>query len=500
MPAPSMSTRVVRGLLWTGSPFVLQILITLLFYSSLKMGEMGQYEYALVIVMFLALLSSLGLGEALVQYQAITDRHFSSAFWVAILCGVAIVALVNWIAPVAMDRFDFFRVENPEQFEWIVSTLVLLVPFAAVSGIFRARLQRDLEFRSMAIAEVVGIIAFAVAAIILLPSHGIRTPVISSVVREVALCLSLWLFCRWVPRFTVDLGSLRAIMSFGLHFTGSRCVNYTNSNLARFFIFPTLGEVAMGYYSFAHRLTLLPLTRLSTVVTRVFFPTFSTVQSDEALLRRGYLQTVQSIALFTWPLVIILGVFAPQLMLAMRQLDGNDMSPALGVLRLLLLATAIKSVGAAVGSMFMAKGRADWTLYWSLFSFVVLVPSLMWGVSQGIEGIAGVIATTALLFLVLSQHFTNRLIQIGFADYLRPLTQPALVAGCTGILLWVVRSLMPGDSPAAICLSVAVASALALTVSLRLFASSLCLDLWSRLRGLKDVKATAVRGDSTLSE
>ena len=191
MSSPALSTRVIRGLFWTGSPFVLQILVGILFYVFLKPEDMGQFEYALVIVMLLGLISSLGLGEALVQDRTVTDSHFSSAFWVALSCGLAITGFVFWSTPAAVTRFSFLF-ENPVQFEWILSTLSLLVPFAAVSGIFRARLQRDLRFRAMAVSEVFGVIVFAAAAILLLPSQGIRSPVVSAVIREAGLCMSLW--------------------------------------------------------------------------------------------------------------------------------------------------------------------------------------------------------------------------------------------------------------------------------------------------------------------
>ena len=495
MSSPALSTRVIRGLFWTGSPFVLQIFVGILFYTSLETDRMGQFEYALVIVMLLGLISSLGLGEALVQHRAATDRHYSTAFWVALLCGLAITDVVFWIAPDAVRRFSFLF-ENPSLFEWILSTLSLLVPFAAVSGIFRARLQRDLRFRAMAVAEVVGVIVYAAAAILLLPSQGIRSPVLSAVIREAGLCLSLWVSCRWLPKFVLDVGAVRSLASFGLQFTGSRCVNYLNSNLARFLVFPMLGPEKMGYFAFAHRLTLLPLTRMSTIITRVFFPTFATVQEDDILLRRGYLQTVQSIALFGWPLIIFLYVFAPELIALMRQYsDGDiDMSPALIALQLLLVATALKSIGAVVGSMFMAKGRADWTLYWSLFSLAVLIPALLWGVSGGIEGVAGVIAATSLLFLVVSQLYTNRLIQLRFGEYVGVLVRPALVAGFVFAVLWAARPFLLGAAPIYVCLSAAALAITTCVVSLRLFAADLCRDLWAHIRGGTAVKAAETAG------
>ncbi len=480
MPAaPNLSTCVIRGVFWTGSPFFIQIFIGLLFYTWLPTDQMGNFEWALVIVMLLALLASLGLGEALVQNRQATDRHFSTAFWTCLIVGVGIALAVTFASPMSAR---YLAPDNVEQFSAILETLILLVPFAAVSGVFRARLQRDLRFRAMAVSEVAGIVVYAAVAIALLPSRGIMSPVISAVAREIALFLGLWFSSAWLPRLVFSAGDLREIIGFGLHFTGSRCVNYINSNMPRFIIFPVLGATANGYFNFAYRLTLLPLTRMSTVVTRVFFPTFATIQEDDARLRSGYLRTVQSIALFGWPLLGGLFVFTPEVISLVRHVKEIDMAPAQTTLRLLVLATLLKAVGTAVGSMFLAKGRANWSLYWSLFSLVVLVPALMWGVSRGVDGVAAVIAATALLFLVISQHLTNRLIQLRFSSYLAALVRPALVAAFVFGLLWLAKPLLPPE-PVAVALVAALSVLVSYALALRLFAAQLCRELWATVRG-----------------
>ncbi len=152
-------------------------------------------------------------------------------------------------------------------------------------------------------------------------------------------------------------------------------------------------------------------------------------------------------------------------------------------LRLLALATLFKVVGTMVGSMFMAKGRSDWSFYWSLFSLAVLVPAMHFvGVPRGLEGVTGVIAATSLLFLALSQQLANRLIGLTFADYLRHLIQPSLVVLAAFVALFFARPFLLG--PAWIALLQGVVLGVLVTLfSLRLLAWDLCVSHWRRLRG-----------------
>lgn len=437
---------------------------------------MGHFEWALVIVMLLALVADLGLGSALVQFREADDRHYSAGFWAALIAGAAITGVV-WVSAPWMALV--LAPGDPETFARVLSTLVLLIPFAAVSGIFRARLQRELDFRRISLAEgASSALHFIVVVALLNGGFALMSPVLGAVVREAALLAGLVWAAGWHPRPRLEIGSLRQILAFGLNLTGSRCLGYLNSNLARVFIYPLLGEAAMGYFSFAYRLTLTPLTRISTVITRVFFPTFSAMQTDDALLRRFYLRTVQVVGLVYWPTVVGLLVFAPEIV----GLAGEEVSPALEPVRILAAATLIKAVGMAVGSVFLAKGRASWALYWSLFSLAVLVPLLYWATEYGVSGMAGVIAATSVLFLVLSQHLANRLIGLTFGEYLRVLVRPTLVSGVTFAVMWNLHPMMPSDPASALLLGGGVGT-LVVLVALRLFAWSACRALWRNVIG-----------------
>ena len=475
----SLATRAIRGVFWTGSASLVQLFVPLILYGYLPPEEMGRFEGALIIVMLVALLGSLGLGEALVQYRPAGEIHFSSAFWTNLLLGLALTGLIISAAPfVAL----VFSRENPTEFRRVLTLLSLLVPFASISGIFRARLQRELRFRSMALAEVVSAVIYALVVLALLSRYGLLSPIVGSIVREITYFISLWASAAWRPRFRFRLSALRQVLPFGLNFTGSRGVNFLNSHLATFVIMPLLGETAHGYYKFAHRLTLLPQTRLATIFTRVTFPTFSTLQDDTGLLRRTYLKSAQGIALFLWPALVVLLAFAPEILHQVQSINGQELTAALVPLRLLALATLLKGISMVTGSVFMAKGKADWSLYWSLFSFAISIPALYFGTAYGVAGVSTAIAVTTLVFLILTQHLVNRLTGLSFAAYLGALVRPALVALSVLAVLGAIKPLLPGRELATLVYAVPC-GLLTAVLALRLFAWDLCREFWHGFRG-----------------
>jgi O-antigen/teichoic acid export membrane protein len=475
--ASTLATRALRGFLWNGSASLMQLVTFAVIYSLIDRSQLGRFEWALTLMMLLAIIGDLGLGSALVQLREAGEEHFDTAFWTNAVWGTALALGVFFLAPLVAS---FLGGEEPQAFVKVLRTLCLLLPFASVSAVFRARLQRDLNFSAVAVSEVVSSLSFAfvVGALLWLrPELGVLVPVSASVCRELGLLASLGYSARWLPRWRWRGSALHVLLRFALNFTGSRAVAYCNSKIAHAFVFLPLGPAAMAYYSIAERLTLMPLTRLATTINRVSFPAFSTIQDDDALLRKGYLQSVQSLMLSMGPVLAGVFVFAPEILSLVK------MEPAATALRLLALATLFKVVGTMVGAMFMAKGRTDWSFYWSLFSLAVLIPSMYFvGVPRGIEGVTGVIAATSLLFLALSQQLANRLIGLAFIDYLRHLLRPAVVVLSAFMALFLARPFLLG--PAWMVLLQGVVLGVLVTLfSLRLLAWDLCVNHWRRLRG-----------------
>ena len=498
----SLATRAARGLFWTASPFLIQLVIILVFYSTLAPHEMGRFEVALIVVMLAALISDLGMNAALVQCKPAADRHFTSAFWTSLGVGLCLTLLLAVAAPFVA------RLLTPEYaaaFAGILVPLSLLIPFASVSGILRARLQRDLRFRPISLAEICSVVVYSAVALALLPSLPtslqLRALIAASVAREAALLAGLWVGAGWRPQLAFSPPALRELLGFGLNFTGERILGFLNSRITLVFTGWFVGDAAAGHYGFASRVTLIPLVRLSTVIHRVGLPTFSIMQDDDALLGRGFIRSIQGVALFFWPVLMGLLIFAPQVV----HLVNEQMAPALMALQLLVLATLLKAIGTIVSSIFLAKQRAHWSFRWALFSLAVTVPSLMFGVRYGVDGVAAVILATSLLFFILSQLLVHRLIRFPFRDYVRALVRPVLVSlAVLGALLGVKPLLLASPVTAllqdggigmlsalgssrlvalAILVQAGVAGLVAYVVAVRLLAWSLVREYWRTLRG-----------------
>ncbi|MEW6753781.1 MAG: oligosaccharide flippase family protein [Candidatus Latescibacterota bacterium] len=477
----SLATRAVRGFIWVSGSTLLQTVLILGVYHYLDIGDMGRFEGALIVVMLLQLVGDLGFSSALVQLRSAGEEHFRSSFWLCLLVGSGLAAALMLGAPLLAR---LLKEDDPASLVQSLRILSWMIPFGSVSGVFRARLQRDLRYAAVSASETVSVLAFGVMVFALLPSMGMLGLLVASVFREVGLLAGLSWATRWWPRLGYSGAAIRQMMGFSLNFTGSRLVNYLSVNLPAMWTYQGLGEVATGYYRLAHRLTLSPLTRLATTLHRVIFPAMATIQDHNELLRPGYLRTVESLCLFCWPPLVAMCVFGHEVLALVLGLARGAAGAREAFLPLVLLglATAAKIAGTMSGSVFMAKGKADWSLYWALASLAVIAPLLWVAVRWGIEGIALTTAVTSVVFLVATQLMVNRLLDLSPAAFFAALARPALVTLTVALPLAALRPYLPGPDPVVLLQGAAAGAGLYL-LGLGLFGRRLLRSYWQTLAG-----------------
>jgi O-antigen/teichoic acid export membrane protein len=475
----SLATRAVRGAFWTGGGLGVQMVVTLIFFRILNLEDMGYFTWAQRVVVLCALVGALGLNDALVKYQDASHQHFSSAFWACLLVGVMLS--VGLIASERFLNFLIGQTESVTAFFKIAYPLALTIPVASISGIMRAMLARDLRFRAIAISEIVSVLIAAVIGLgLLIGDWGIESAIWNAIAREIALLGILWISAAWVPMLSFNWTKLKVLLPFGFNVSGANLLNYINNNMDKVYFVPVfLGPVATGMYAFAYQYTMVPLNRASVVLTRVIFPAFSKVQNDDAVLRRAYLRTVGIIALLAWPVLAGGFVYAEEVLLLVK---GNEMLGVLNPLRLLIIAGMLKAVGTAVGSIFLAKGKANWSFWWTVLNLAVFVPALFYAVQFGLEGVARVVFGVAFLALLVTQWLVNRLIGLSFNAYFMMLIRPALIAVMVVIALLVCRPLMHATPLLAIVIGW-VGGGVVYLLGIRLFAWSMVMRFWHDFRG-----------------
>jgi O-antigen/teichoic acid export membrane protein len=215
-----------------------------------------------------------------------------------------------------------------------------------------------------------------------------------------------------------------------------------------------LGPAALGFYTLAYQIVTIPQTRINPMVTRVAFPAFSRVQHDDETLRRGYVKVIKFVTLVTFPMIAGLLLVAPEFI---GVVYGSEWLPAVIVLQLLCGVGAFKSLGNPVGSVYLARGRADLGFYQNLVILVAATVAVVVGARWDIAGVALALLVIQLPIFLVVQAVVNRLIGLDFSRYFRGLRSTMIATAVMAAAVLGIR-MLPGMNDPVLVLAVSVAA------------------------------------------
>jgi O-antigen/teichoic acid export membrane protein len=433
----NLTKLTVFGILWTGisrlSTQLFRFVIIVILARLLTPEDFGIVGLAAIFLGFITTINELGLSAAIIQRKEIDEIHLSTTFWASVIMAIILFIIVILASPFVADFFQ----------EDIVQPILIVTSIGLIIGTFtvvhHALLEKSLSFKKIAIAEVcAAVVSGMVSVFFAFSGYGVWSLVFGGLAGSFISVVILWRIVAWRPELRFSFARFKELFGFGSHVMGSRVLNYIDSNMDYLVVGKLLGTSALGYYSFAYHLMMFPLNRVSTMVTRVTFPAFSTIQDDNETLRKGYLKVVRYISLITFPMLAGMFVVAPEFVVVVY---GAKWAPMILPLQILCLAGALKAVGTTVGSVLLSKGRADIQFKWNVFTAIVVPIAVILGANYGIAGVAAAITVMTVLLFPIIQMITNKLIDLTMFSYFKAIF-PAIIGSITLIIFVVAYQRM----------------------------------------------------------
>ena len=437
-----------KGARWTtvSAAFaaMIQVLRLVVLARLLSPNDFGLMAMAMIVIDTCQAYIDLGISAAIIHRQDATKKQLSSLYWLNVFAGWAMFALVWLCVPLIVMLFKEQRVLPLLH----VITLVLLI--APLGQQFECLLQKELKFDTLAKQEIVSsILGFVTAVVLAVRGFGVWALVFSvlTTVSVKALLLVGVGLMRFRPSLHFETSDLKGFLSFGLFQMGERVINFFSERLDQLLIGSMLGANALGYYTFAFNLTAQPITRINPIITRVAFPVFSKVQNDLDRLRRGYLRVLSFLTTINAPLLVGLGAVAP---VAIPMIFGTKWVGSILLVQLLSTVSLIRSTCNPIGSLQLARGRADLGFHWNLFLLIASVPTIYIGgrVAQA-TGVASALLLLQVVLVVPVYFFLVKpLIGECGRAYAAAILKPTAAALAMGGILLLLQSTHGGLAPA----------------------------------------------------
>jgi teichuronic acid exporter len=443
---------LVTGIAWTAvlrwSAQLISWIATAVAARLLVPADYGIMSMAMLAVGLVRMVDDIGLDAVLVQDRGIAGELQARLAGLAILIGAsASAAMVLLAQPIAA----FFR--EPEV-AVVVSVLSTLTLIEAMQVIPRAALQRALEYRRLAWAQFMQVVA--TQSVLVLGAYlGWRHWALVSSTLAGAGVVTL-LLIAWHPyavRWPRDLVKLTMPLVQGGRILVSRVAWYAYSSGDQTVVGRLLGKDALGAYSFATTFSTTISQEISSVVIRVVPGVFSSVQHRRHELRRYFLILTELLAYLTLPVSFGLAVTAD---LVVRIVLGPQWDAVVVPLRLLSFYAAFYSCQVLNAHVLLWTGQFRANMWLNVLAAVLLPTAFYVGAQQGLPGVAWSWAIAFPLVNIPAFLIAFGTIRIGLGAWVNAIW-PALGA-CLAMSGAVValRGVMPDALPAPVAAAFSV--------------------------------------------
>lgn len=436
----SLAGKTISGLGWSLGTQALkqgfQFVITVFLARLLTPREFGLVAMVIVFSGFASLFNDLGFGAALVQRREVEERHYCSVFWMNVMFGVVLGGLLAASSPLIARFYHEPRLIP------VTVLISLCFPIGSVAIVQRSRLTRQMDFRSLGLIDIVNVTISGFIAIMMgWLGFGVWSLVCQILCLAIFEVIGLWLASDWRPSMSFDRASIGELLEFSSNLTGFTVINYWYRNGDNLLVGKFFGGAALGIYSRAYNLMLLPLSQITYVVSKVMFPALSRLQDDKDRIKNIYLRSIAMIALVTFPMMMGLLVIADHFILAIY---GPKWSGVIPILRVFCILGMVQSVYSTIGWIYQSQGRTDWMFRWGIFSACLSIMAMGLGVWLGSPlAIAACLTVVGIVLLPPGFDIPGKLIRVTKRDVAQSVSGVSICAAAMAFSVWILEVVLP---------------------------------------------------------
>ena len=423
-PGENLSQRAVRSGFWVFSLRIVQQLFNLgrlvILARILAPHDFGLLGIALLTMATLETFSQTGFHAALIQKKEDIKSHLDAAWTVLLLRGFILFTILYLVAPYAAI---FFNAPEAKPIIQVIGLSFFLQAFTNIGVIY---FQKELEFNKEFIYQFAGTLAdFIVAVSAVLILRNVWALVFGLLAGSAARCFVSYLIHPYRPRLSSDLGKAKELFGFGKWILGSSILVFLLTQGDDIFVGKLLGVTALGFYQLAYRISNMPATEITRVISQVTFPAYSKLQDDLPKLREAYLKVLQVTAFLSFPIAGLIFVLAPDFTMIFL---GEKWMPMVPAMMVLVWWGVIRGLVGAISPVFMSMGKprivTKLQAVQTVLLFILIYPLIVHG---GIFGASLAVFLSALAMLFIRNHILIKAINCKILEFYKLIFIPMIL-------------------------------------------------------------------------
>ena len=364
MKAEAVKIKAIASVKWSALTEVVSRAVTpitfVILARILTPQDFGIIAIAQIAISFCYLFWDAGLQKALIQTREPLEKAANVVFWINLILGLAIYAILFATAPLLATFFD-----SPATCA-VLRVLGFQIVIGSLSTVQEGLFLRDFNFKLLFWARLA---TAALPALVSIPlayfGYGVWAIVASSLAGAFINLIILWVRSPWRPQLCFNTGIARKMASFGYWIVLDSLVGWFISQGDAVVVGRYLGVRDLGLYRTGINIIGVIFALTLNPIHPILYPSFSALHGDKEALRSVLHKTNRIIMSLTLPIGTgIMCISSPLVAVVL----GEKWRGVEIVLSIISLQTALGWLVGANPEIYRALGRPDVQTKIALFS------------------------------------------------------------------------------------------------------------------------------------
>lgn len=435
-PGKNFSNHVVLGSAYNLGgqflKFVCQFGSSILLARLLEPKDFGLVVMAGSFSSFVRVFEDLGLSTAAVQAKQISSTECSNLFWINILFGTILCIMCMCSAPILSLFFHSPAVRDIA----LVSSVGFLL--SAVASQHRALLLREMRFGVLAGSELLAMVLGAVVGVGLayrglghwaLVAMNLSTAAFSSVFVSMA--------SGWRPRGPDRMVDIWHFVRFGRNVTLANLVNYFVRDFDKIVVGRVCGSEALGVYSRAYNLFMIPLSQVVWPMCGVALPTLSKLQGDPERYSKYHVGGLYVLVVALTPFSVWVFVMSEEII---NLIYGKKWLVSAPILALFSLSLPLQPVFAWCNLLYTTTGRSSELLKYHSICAIWTVVCVLCGSAYGSKFVALAYSIAFLVWIFPGCYFACKGSPVGGRSIIDAVWSSLFAGVASTLIILIIKS------------------------------------------------------------
>ncbi|MBE6088951.1 MAG: lipopolysaccharide biosynthesis protein [Clostridium beijerinckii] len=340
----------------------------------------GVVTTVIMITTFADIFTDAGFQQYLIQHKFISKKEKKNytdvAFWTNLF-----ISLVLW-GIISIYRDIIASAVGNSGLGYVIAIACVQLPITSFSSIQMAIYRRELNFKPLFIAQVVGaIIPLIVTIPLAIVGFGFWSLIIGNICGEFVRAIILTIKSEWKPQLYYNFAILKKMFSFSFWALSETISLWFVSWIDSFLVGSILNPYYLGLYKNSLSTVNSIMAIITGTITPIIFSSLSKLQDNNDEFRKFFLKTHRLLALVIFPIGVGLFLYRS---LVTNIVLGEMWKEASMIVGISSLTLAIRIVTVSVYSdVYRAIGKPVVCLILQVLDLIIIVPTCIISLKYG---------------------------------------------------------------------------------------------------------------------